>query len=96
MFKLTSEEWASLRSQFVTLKSKRVQHRKYLPFVFTEIGCDSASGVLNSVVSKLRSIFIYRTFVAMKKKIFSNPNHELLKEKTCVYKLKQNSSMPKW
>lgn len=31
MFQLTAEEAAGLRSQFVTLKSGRGQHRKYLP-----------------------------------------------------------------
>ena len=80
MFQLTAEEWEFLRSQFVTLKSKRGQHRKYLPYVFTEIGCNSVSGVLNSAVAKSRSIFIHRAFVAMKNQIFSNPNYELLKE----------------
>ena len=80
MFQLSAEEWEFLRSQFVTLKSKRGQHRKYLPYVFTEIGCNSVSGVLNSAVAKSRSIFIHRAFVAMKNQIFSNPNYELLKE----------------
>lgn len=80
MFQLTAEEWESLRSHFVTLKSKRGQHRKYLPYVFTEIGCNSVSGVLNSAVAKSRSVFIHRAFVAMKNQAFSNPNYELLKE----------------
>lgn len=31
MFQLSDEEWGSLRSQFVTLKTGRGQHRKYLP-----------------------------------------------------------------
>ena len=31
VFHLSTEEWASLRSQFVTLKGGRGQHRKYLP-----------------------------------------------------------------
>ena len=31
LFRLTPEEFASLRSQFATLKLGRVQHRKYLP-----------------------------------------------------------------
>jgi len=81
MFQLTQDEWASLRSQNATLKSKRGQHRKYLPFVFTEIGCNTVSGILNSDVANARSIFIHRAFVAMKNQIFSNPNYELLREK---------------
>lgn len=31
MFRLTAEEFDSLRSQFATLKTGRGQHRKYLP-----------------------------------------------------------------
>jgi len=36
MFQPTENEKESLRSQFVTLKTGRGQHRKYLPYVFTE------------------------------------------------------------
>ncbi|MBP6505343.1 MAG: ORF6N domain-containing protein, partial [Rhodoferax sp.] len=38
MFRLTADEFESLRSQFATLKIGRGQHRKYLPHVFTEHG----------------------------------------------------------
>jgi hypothetical protein len=41
MFQLNEEEFtesAALRSQFVTLKKERGQHRKYQPFAFTEQG----------------------------------------------------------
>lgn len=38
MFQLSAPEWAALRSQRVTLKSGRGQHRKYLPYAFTEQG----------------------------------------------------------
>src|SRR5213082_1287914 len=38
MFQLTAEESRALRSQFATLKSGRGQHRKYLPYAFTEQG----------------------------------------------------------
>ncbi|MFN5542434.1 MAG: ORF6N domain-containing protein [Betaproteobacteria bacterium] len=36
-----------LRSQFVTLKNGRGQHRKYLPYVFTEHGAIMAATLLN-------------------------------------------------
>ena len=36
MFQLEYHEVRSLRSQFVTLKPGRGEHRKYLPYVFTE------------------------------------------------------------
>ena len=38
MFQLNEEEYKCLRSQFVTLKMGRGEHRKYLPLVFTEQG----------------------------------------------------------
>ena len=39
MFQLTSGEWNSLRSQFVTLENRgKGQHSKYLPFAFTQEG----------------------------------------------------------
>jgi hypothetical protein len=38
MFQLTAEESDSLRSQSATLKIGRGQHRKYLPYAFTEHG----------------------------------------------------------
>ncbi len=46
MFQLTAGEWESLRSQFVTLK--RGEHRKYLPYTFTEHGALMLANVLNS------------------------------------------------
>jgi len=36
MFQLNYQDVAALRSQFVTLKKGRGQHRKYPPYVFTE------------------------------------------------------------
>jgi hypothetical protein len=47
MFQLTEEEFAGLRSQFVTSKKGR-GGRRYLPYVFTEQGVAMLSGVLNS------------------------------------------------
>ena len=45
-FLLTSDEWDSLRSHFVTLKNGRGQHRKFLPYAFTEHGALMAASVL--------------------------------------------------
>jgi hypothetical protein len=47
-FPLNKDEWARLRSQIVTLKRGRGQHRKYLPWVFTEHGAIMAATLLNS------------------------------------------------
>ena len=37
-FQLTEEEYNSIKSQIGTLKNGRGQHKKYLPYVFTEQG----------------------------------------------------------
>jgi hypothetical protein len=47
MFQLNNLDVAALRSQIVTLKSGRGQHRKYLPYVFTEQGVAMLSSVIN-------------------------------------------------
>jgi hypothetical protein len=65
-FLLTSEEWEALRSQIATLKAGRGRHRKYLPYAFTEHGALMAAGVLNSPRAIEVSIFVVRTFVAMR------------------------------
>ncbi|RRJ89813.1 ORF6N domain-containing protein [Paenimyroides tangerinum] len=71
-FQLTSEEWEVLRSQIVTLNTGRGQHRKYLPFVFTEQGIAMLSGVLKSTVAIRVSIEIMNAFVEMRKMLISN------------------------
>jgi hypothetical protein len=48
MLQLSQEEWDALRSQFATLKTGRGQHRKYLPYAFTEHGAIMAATILNS------------------------------------------------
>jgi len=49
MFQLSKKEADNcLRSQIVTLKSGRGQHRKYAPYAFTELGVAMLSSVLNS------------------------------------------------
>ncbi len=52
MFQLTVDENAALRSQIVILKGGQGQHRKYLPYVFTEQGVAMLSTVLRSVPSR--------------------------------------------
>ena len=66
MFVLSETEWESLRSQKATLKLGRGHHRKFLPYVFTEHGALMAAGVLNSSRAIEMSIFLVRTFVAMR------------------------------
>jgi hypothetical protein len=66
LFQLTAGETDSLRSQIVTLKSGRGQHRKYLPYAFTENGAIMAANVLNSPEAVRMSVFVVRAFVQMR------------------------------
>ena len=77
MLQLTAPEWSALRSQFVTLKSGRGQHRKYLPYAFTEQGVAMLSSVLRSPRAISVNIEIMRAFVRMREMLASN--HELAK-----------------
>lgn len=72
MFQLTDFEFDSLRSQIVTLNLKSGQHRKYVPYAFTEQGVAMLSGVLKSDVAISISIQIINAFVSMRKFISSN------------------------
>lgn len=69
MFQLTEEEAESLRSHFATIKSGRGEHRKYLPYAFTEQGVAMLSSVLNSDQSIEVNVQIMRTFVKLRELI---------------------------
>ena len=86
-FQLTEEELESLRFQFGTLnKNKRGQHRKYLPYVYTEQGVSMLAGTLKNDISIKVSISIIRAFIEMRKFISNNAN--MLNRLTTVeYKL---------
>ncbi|MCL1939200.1 MAG: ORF6N domain-containing protein [Desulfovibrionaceae bacterium] len=68
-FQLSHEEWDSLRFQIGTLKSGRGQHRKYLPYAFTEHGALMLSSVLNSPRATEVSRMIIRAFVWMRQTV---------------------------
>ncbi len=70
VFQLTTEEWESLRSQFVTLK--RGEHRKYLPYAFTEHGALMLANVLNSERAAQTSVQVVRAFVRLRQMLSSN------------------------
>ncbi|MFZ1098417.1 MAG: ORF6N domain-containing protein [Steroidobacteraceae bacterium] len=72
MFQLTSHEAAALRSQFATLKTGRGQHRKYLPYVFTEHGAIMAATVLNSPRAVEVSVYVVRAFVQLRELLGSS------------------------
>ena len=69
----SEKENNSLRSQIVTLNKKgRGQHRKYLPYVFTEQGIAMLSGLLKNDIAIQVSINIMDAFVEMRKFIAIN------------------------
>jgi hypothetical protein len=72
MIQLTATEWRTLRSQIVTLKRGPGQHRKYLPYAFTEQGVAMLSSVLNSHRAIAVNIEIMRAFVRMREMLASN------------------------
>jgi ORF6N domain len=72
MFQLTPEELTSLRSQFATLKEGRGQHRKYLPYAFTEHGAIMAATILNSPRAVEMSVYVVRAFVQLRELLSSN------------------------
>jgi phage regulator Rha-like protein len=75
IFQLTDNEEVSLRSQIATLKkskSGRGQHRKYLPYAFTEHGVVMLASVLNSNVAIRASILVVRAFVSMRHFLLEN------------------------
>ena len=67
-FQLTIDEYKALRSQFVILENpSHGQHRKYMPYVFTEQGVAMLSAVLRSKTAIGISIQIMDSFVEMRK-----------------------------
>jgi hypothetical protein len=69
MFQLTSEEWENLKSQNVI---SSWGGRRKLPYVFTEQGISSLSGVLKSETAVKVNIAIMRAFVQMRKFLVEN------------------------
>ena len=69
-FRLTKEEYDSLRSQIVTSNGKG--GRRYMPYVFTEQGIAMLSAVLRSDIAIQVSIKIMDTFVEMRRFLASN------------------------
>jgi hypothetical protein len=72
MFQLDINEYDSLRSQIVTIKTERGKHRKYIPYAFTEQGVAMLSGVLKSDTAVTVSINIMNAFISMRKFISAN------------------------
>lgn len=70
MFRLTPDEYRSLRFQLGILK--RGQHAKYLPHAFTEQGVAMLSGVLRSKRAVQVNIAIMRAFIHLRELAFTH------------------------
>ena len=69
LIELTNHEVARLRSQIVTLKTGRGEHRKYRPLAFTEHGAIMAATILNSPRAEQMSVYVVRAFVKMRESL---------------------------
>ena len=72
MFKLSKEEFAHWRSQFVTSNSSDMMGLRYPPMAFTEQGVAMLSSVLNSKRAIDVNIAIMRAFVKMREILATN------------------------
>ena len=72
MFQLNEVESSALRSQFATLKTGRGQHRKYLPYAFTEHGSIQAATILNSARATEVSVHVVRAFIELRNLVAGN------------------------
>ena len=79
MFQLTADEFANLRSQFVT-SSSGYGGRRYAPYAFTELGVAMLSSVLNSPHAIAINIEIMRAFVQMR--LMAATHQDLAKQLT--------------
>jgi hypothetical protein len=66
-YRLTQQEFTSLRSQIVTSKTAGRGGRRYLPLVFTEQGVAMLSSVLKSPTAVRVNIEIMRAFVRLRR-----------------------------
>ena len=68
-FQLSKIEYERLRSQNVILK--RGQHRKYMPYVFTEHGAIQAANIIRSEQAEEMSVAVVRAFVKLRRMALS-------------------------
>lgn len=71
MFRLSTDEFASLRSHFATSSLKH-GGRRYLPYVFTEHGALIAASVLDTPRAVEVSLYVVRVFVKLREMIASH------------------------
>ncbi len=73
MFRLTTSEWQTLRSQSVTA-SQNKRNTDTTPYAFTEQGIAMLSGVLHSDKAINMNIAIMRVFVEIKRILLHQPD----------------------
>jgi hypothetical protein len=71
-FRLEQNEWDALRFQIGTLNAGRGQHRKYLPWAFTEHGAVQLATVLKSKRAVQASIAVVDAFVRLRHVLDAN------------------------
>ena len=76
MFQLDNQEFENWRSQFVMSKSD-LKGLRYAPYAFTEQGVAMLSAVLKSPTAVSVSIGIMNAFVAARKLMLQNREHEV-------------------
>lgn len=86
MFRLTTEEWEGIRSQFVTASPDK-RNVSAMPFAFTEQGLAMLSGILKSKKAIAVNIVIMRTFVFLRQHALT---HKDLTEKLNEMEKKYN------
>ncbi len=74
MFRLTIEEWDSMRSQFVTASNQNKRNNQVTPFAFTEHGVTMLSSVLKSDKAIQINIAIIDAFIFLKQYSLSHVN----------------------
>ena len=88
---LTNQEVASLRSQFVTLKTGRGEHRKYRQLAFTEHGAIMAATILNSTRAEQMSVYVVRAFVRIRESLAA---HTVLARELATLKSRRSAKNP--
>jgi len=78
MFRLTSSEWVSMRSQFVTASGQRKRNISAIPYAFTEHGVTMLASILKSDKAIHMNIAIVEAFIALRK--FSH-NYNVISKK---------------
>lgn len=92
VFKLTREEFKTLRSQNATSKTGR-GGRRYLPWVFTEHGVVMAATVLDSECAIEASKFIVDVFIDVKRRMKKTQTQSVLPSQNKITPLERLSGL---